>query len=76
MAKIYIPATGECEFLDDIDFVPQARTIRFSADGTHYEIDLSEVNLQKLHDSLQPFINVSHVVRRDTASNPLTKYSS
>ena len=65
MARIYVPATGECEFLDDIDFVAEARTIRFSVDGTYYEVDLSAANLQKLRDSLQPFINVSHVVRRD-----------
>jgi hypothetical protein len=65
MAKIYIPATGECELLDDIDFIAQARTIRFSLDGIHYEVDLSEINLQKLRDYLQPFINFSHIVRRD-----------
>jgi len=65
MAKIYIPAIGECEFLDDLDFMSPARTIRFSLDGTHYEVDLSEVNLRKLRDSLQPFINVSHIIRRE-----------
>jgi hypothetical protein len=65
MAKIYIPATGECEFLDDIDFMAEARTIRFSLDGIHYEVDLSASNLQKLHDCLQPFVKVSHIVRRD-----------
>jgi hypothetical protein len=41
MAKIYIPATGECELLDDINFMAPARTIRFSLDGVHY--DLSSV---------------------------------
>ena len=65
MAKIYIPATGECEILDDIDFMAEARTVRFSLDGTHYEVDLSAANLQKLRDHLQPFINFSHIVRRD-----------
>jgi hypothetical protein len=65
MARIYIPATGECEFLDDIDFMAEARTVRFSLDGIYYEVDLSEGNLQKLRDYLQPFINVSHIVRRD-----------
>jgi len=39
MAKIYIPAAGECEILDDIDFMSPARTIRFSLDGTCYEVD-------------------------------------
>ncbi len=65
MAKIYIPATGECEFLDDIDFMAEATTIRFSLERIHYEVDLSEINLQKLRDSLQPFIQVGHIVRRD-----------
>ena len=67
MAKIFIPATGECEFLDDIDFMAEARTIRFSVDGTHYEVDLSAANLQQLRDALQPFIKFSRIVRRDTS---------
>jgi hypothetical protein len=65
MARIYIPATGECELLDDINFMAEARTVCFSLDGVHYEVDLSEINLQKLRDYLQPFINVSHIVRRE-----------
>jgi hypothetical protein len=65
MARIYIPATGECEFLDDIDFMTEARTIGFSLEGIHYEVDLSEANLQQLRECLRRFINVSHVVRRD-----------
>jgi hypothetical protein len=65
MAKIYIPAAGECEILDDIDFMAEARTIGFGLEGIHYEVDSSEANLQKLRDCLQPFIKVAHVVRRD-----------
>ena len=65
MAKIYIPATGECEFLDDLDFMTPARTIRFSLNGTHYEVDLCEANLQHLRECLQPFIKFSHIVRRE-----------
>jgi hypothetical protein len=65
MAKIYIPAAGECEMLDDLDFMTEARAVRFSLDGIHYEVDLSEANMQKLRECLRPFINVSHVVRRD-----------
>jgi hypothetical protein len=68
VAKIYIPSAGECEILDDIDFMTPARTIRFSLEGIHYEVDLSASNLQKLRDYLQPFINVSHIVRRDHIS--------
>ena len=65
MARIYIPSDGEMEFLDDLDFMTEARAVRFSLEGIHYEVDLSEANLQKLRDSLQPFIKVGHVVRRD-----------
>jgi hypothetical protein len=65
MAKIYIASTGECEILDDIDFTAEARTIRFSLEGIHYEVDLSEANLQQLRECLRRFINVSHVVRRN-----------
>ncbi len=72
MARIYIPATGECEFLDDIDFVAEARTIRFSVDGTHYEVDLSPANLQELRDCLEPFIRFSHIVRRENNHHETT----
>ncbi len=65
MARIYIPATGECEYLDDLNFMTEARTIRFSLDDTHYEIDLCEANLRKLRDCLEPFIKFSHVVRQE-----------
>ena len=65
MAKIYIPVAGECEILDDIDFMAEARAVRFSLEGIHYEVDLSEANVQKLRDCLRPFIKVSHVIRRD-----------
>ncbi len=69
MARIYIPSTGECELLDDIDFMAEARTVRFSLEGIHYEVDLSAANLQRLRDSLRPFINVSHIIRRDNRTS-------
>jgi hypothetical protein len=65
MAKIYIAALGDCEILDDIDFMAEAREVYFSLEGIHYEVDLSEANLQKLRDCLRPFINVGHAIRRD-----------
>ncbi len=65
MARIYIPALGDCEILDDLNFMAEARTVCFSLEGIQYEVDLSEANLRKLRDSLQPFINVSHIVRRE-----------
>ncbi len=66
MARIYIPSGGGAELLDDFDFMSAAKTVRFSLDGVHYEVGLSPANLQKLCNCLQPFINVSHVVRRQT----------
>jgi hypothetical protein len=33
MVVIYITAIDDCEILDDIDFMSDARTIRFSLDG-------------------------------------------
>ena len=65
MARIYIPADDACEILDDLDFMTPARTIRFSLEGIHYEIDLSATNAQTLRDLLKPYIAVSHVVGRD-----------
>ena len=72
MAEIYIPATGECEFLDDLDFIAEARTVRFSLDGTHYEVDLSAANLEKIREALQPSIKVSHIVRRETLNDEVS----
>jgi Lsr2 len=65
MAKIYIPAAGECEILDDLDFMSPARTVRFSLDGVHYELALSATNLEKLRSLLKPYIAVSHIIGRD-----------
>jgi Lsr2 len=65
MAKIYLASLGECEILDDLDFMTDAREVRFSLEGIHYQVDLSEANLKKLRDFLQPFIAVGHVIRRD-----------
>jgi hypothetical protein len=67
MARIYIPSEGEVEFLDDLDFMTPARTIRFSLDGVHYEVDLSEKHVQEMHVLLKEFISVSHVLRRDNS---------
>lgn len=46
----------------------EARTIRFSLDGIHYEVDLSAANAQKLREQPEPFIRVSHVVGRKDLS--------
>ncbi|WP_448620055.1 Lsr2 dimerization domain-containing protein [Geodermatophilus sp. URMC 65] len=68
MAKIYVPADGACEILDDIDFMSSTQTIRFSLEGIDYEFDLSAANLQQLRDCLRPYIAISHIVGRDTTS--------
>ncbi len=67
MAKIFIPAEGECEILDDLDFVAPAQTVRFSLEGIYYEVDLSASNLAKLRGCLKPYIKASHVVKREHA---------
>jgi len=67
MAKIYIPADDECEILDDLDFMSPARTVQFSVDGIHYEVDLSEKHVEEMRALLEPFIRFSHVVRREHA---------
>ena len=46
---------------DDIDGSTGAETIRFSIEGTSYEIDLTEGNRRKLHGALQPFIAKARV---------------
>jgi hypothetical protein len=63
MAKIYIPAAGKCEILDDINSMAEASTIRFS--WKEFTTKSTEANLQELRDCLRPFINISHVVRWD-----------
>ena len=42
--------------LDQRELDGDGQTIRFALDQTHYEIDLSEQNAQKLHEALAPFI--------------------
>lgn len=41
---------------DDIDGGVADQTISFGFDGTSYEIDLSEVNAQKMRDALAPYL--------------------
>lgn len=42
--------------VDDIDGSPDARTIEFSLEKDRYEIDLSQINVDKLREALAPFI--------------------
>lgn len=43
-------------FVDDIDGSEAEGTVRFSLDGTGYEIDLSVTHGEQLHNALAPYI--------------------
>jgi len=47
---------------DDIDGSDANRTVTFSLDGTSYEIDLSDTNVENLTTALEPFINAARKV--------------
>jgi hypothetical protein len=42
--------------VDDIDGSEVAETITYTINGQDYEIDLSEDNAEKFHDTLEPYI--------------------
>jgi hypothetical protein len=46
----------ETTFVDDIDGSEAEGTVRFSLDGTGYEIDLSVTHGEQLHKALAPYI--------------------
>ena len=37
MSRMFIPSTGECVLVDDLDFSEADQTIRLKLDGIHYE---------------------------------------
>ena len=47
---------------DDLDGSTAERTVAFSVDGQHYEIDLSRHNLQRLHDTLAPYLTKARTI--------------
>ncbi|PFG27762.1 histone-like nucleoid-structuring protein Lsr2 [Corynebacterium renale] len=57
------------QYFDDLDGAPlnddQVHIVRFSLEGTNYVLDLSAENATKLHEALQPFIDVA---RKETAT--------
>ena len=53
---------------DDIDGTEGAQTINYTVDGQEYEIDLSEENVQRFHEALEPVVSKSREVRRQVAS--------
>lgn len=44
------------KMVDDLDGSEATRTIRFSIDGAHYEIDLSDENTNKFREVFAPYI--------------------
>ena len=52
--------------VDDLDGTEGAETITYSVNGQEYEIDLSEDNAEKFHDALEPYIQNSREVRRQS----------
>ncbi|PSK67611.1 Nucleoid-associated protein Lsr2 [Micromonospora sp. MH33] len=43
------------KLIDDLDGGDAVETVRFALDGVQYEIDLSEVNAEKLRDVFAPY---------------------
>lgn len=58
--------------VDDLDGTPidegKGETIKFSVDGTSYEIDLSTANAKKLRDAVKPFVAVARKSGRSTTT--------
>src|SRR4051794_12481477 len=53
---------------DDLDGSAAAQTINYVIEGQEYEIDLSEDNVQRFHEALEPFVAASRQVARQAAS--------
>jgi hypothetical protein len=52
---------------DDLDGSEATQTITYTVDGQEYEIDLSEENVQRFHEALEPFVSKSRPVERRVA---------
>jgi hypothetical protein len=52
---------------DDLDGSEATQTLNYTVDGQEYEIDLSEENIQRFHEALEPFVSKSRQVERQTA---------
>jgi hypothetical protein len=52
---------------DDLDGSEATQTLNYTVDGQEYEIDLSEENIQRFHEALEPFISKSRQVERQPA---------
>jgi len=57
--------------VDDLDNSNEdVETVRFNAEGTNYEIDLSAANAERLRAKLARFIDAAHPVKPATPSAP------
>jgi hypothetical protein len=52
---------------DDLDGSEAIQTLNYTVDGQEYEIDLSEENIQRFHEALEPFVSNSRHVERQAA---------
>jgi Lsr2 len=49
---------------DDLDGSEATQTISYTINGQEYEIDLSEENVQRFHEALEPYVTNSRQVQR------------
>jgi Lsr2 len=54
---------------DDLDGSEATQTISFRIDGQEYEIDLSEENVQRFHQALEPYVSNSRQVQRQNLAS-------
>ena len=59
--------------IDDLDGTTAEHTVTFSVDGQQYEIDLSEHNIQRLHNVLAPFITNARRTRQEPGTRRRTR---
>jgi septation ring formation regulator EzrA len=52
---------------DDLDGSEATQTLNYTVDGQEYEIDLSEENVERFHEALEPFVSASRQVQRQAA---------
>jgi hypothetical protein len=55
---------------DDLDGSEATQTLGYTVDGQEYEIDLSEENIQRFHEALEPFVSKSRPVERRLIPTP------
>lgn len=61
---------------DDIDGGKADETVRFSLDGSNYEIDLSSANAEKLRNALAQFISAGRKAAARTGAAPKARSAS